>query len=335
MKTAIYSILVSAFLGLSLLSCDMKSNLLPLAQGKEGEVLVVIDDKLWKGPCGDSIRHYLTAPVMGLPAPEPMFTLVQMSSLSDFMQKFRNIVIVRVDPGYEKAKLGYKSNVYAQNQLIFNLDAPSVDSVITCMDKNKDLISSHFLVKDRDSYIAYYQRIIAKPIVEMLHEKFQVDICVPKEYKLTNMETDDFVWLAREEGEKIFGILMWEEPYTAQSQLEPDMLIAKMNQMTKKYVQGPDEGSYMADEPTIPPVVKRFKKDDIYYVQMNGLWQTEKSFMGGPYVSLSMVDAKRGQIVTGVGFVFYPNREKRQYVRQLEAILYTMKPASENTQTQK
>jgi hypothetical protein len=103
-----------------------------------------------------------------------------------------------------------------------------------------------------------------------------------------------------------------------------------MNAMTKKHVPGPTTGSYMADEPTVPPAVKRFEKNGVYTVQMNGLWQTENSYMGGPYVNQTIVDAKRGQLVTALGFVFYPNRDKRQMVRQLEAILYTMMPAEDN-----
>ncbi len=326
MKTRIlkYS-LIFLLTGVSMVSCHSDGKLLPTAQGREGEVLIVIDNNLWKGACGDSIRHYLATPVMGLPAPEPMFTLSQQNDLTDFMKRFRNIVIVKIDNGLEKPKLGYKTDVYAQNQLLFNLEAPSADSAIACMDRNKDIIISRFLAKDRDGYIAYYRKIIAPTIVEKVREKFQVDIVVPKEYTL-DVDKDDFVWIAREEGEKNWGILVWKEPYTDQSQLEAENLIAKMNAMTKKYVPGPTDGSYMANEPTVFPEVKKFQKDGMYCVQLNGLWQTEHSYMGGPYVTLSMVDTKRGQNVTGMGFVFYPNRDKRQMIRQLEAILYTMKP---------
>lgn len=327
MKTTISNILLCTVVALSIVSCNMNSTLLPLAQGKEGEVLIVIDKHLWGGACGDTIRRVLGEPVPGLPAPEPMFTLLQQDALSGFMEKFRNVLVVSIDPGYEATKLSPKTNVYAQNQLIFTVQAPSADSAAACVLRNKDVITAKFLEKDRDSYIDYYRKIVSEQIGKKLNEKFHVDICVPKEYSL-GMEQDDFVWLSREEGEKIWGLLIWTEPYTAKSQLTADNLIAKMNQMTRKYVSGKDPGSYMADEPTVPPVVKIFEKDGNYCVQMNGLWQMEKGFMGGPYVNLSMVDLQHKQIVTGVGFVFYPNRDKRQYIRQLEAILYTMAPAS-------
>ena len=320
--------LIGLLIVVNLVSCDVSTRNLPLAQGRAGEVLIVMSDYHWKGACGDSVRQYLTEPVMGLPAPEPMFTLSQKSELTSFMQKFRNILVINIDPGYERTKLWYKTDVYAKDQLIFNLDAPSPDSAIAGVFRNKDLITARFLVKDRDATIEDYKRTVATPIVEKLREKFQVDIIIPKTYSL-DVEKDDFVWIAREEGERTWGILMWEEPYLRKSQLETDSLIAKMNVMTRKYVPGKIVGSYMADDPMILPVVRRFEKDGVYCVQLNALWQMQNGFMGGPYVNHSIVDTERGQIVTGVGFIFYPNRDKRQMVRQLESILYTMKPVAE------
>ena len=308
-------------------SCTINTGTLPSAQGNVGEVLVIMRDYLWRGACGDSIRHYLTEPVMGLPAPEPMFALRQQDELTAFMQKSRNVLIVNIDQGLETTTLKYRSDVYSKFQLIFNLDAPSADSAIACMYKNKDLIIGNFLMKGRDAIIEDYKKSVAQPIVDHLREKYQVDIVIPTSYKL-GMEKEDFVWIAREEGERQWGILMWKEPYISIDQLNTDNLIAKMNAMTRA-VTGNAAGSYMAEETLFPPVVKRFEKNGVYTVQMNGLWQMENGFAGGPYVHQTIVDIKHNQLVTAHGFVFYPMREKRQMVRQLEAILHSMTPTAE------
>jgi hypothetical protein len=184
-------------------------------------------------------------------------------------------------------------------------------------------------MKDRDATIEDYKKSVETKLVEKLSEKFQVDIVIPKSYSLY-VEKDDFVWIGREEGERNWYILLWKDSYLRTSQLETDSLIFKMNAMTRKYVPGEVPGSYMTDEPILIPNVKRFEKDGIYSVQINGLWQTVGGdFKGGPYVNHSIVDVQRRQIVTGIGFVFYPNRDKRNMVRQLESILYTMKPVTE------
>ena len=326
-KNLSYSI-ICLLVGSYMTSCTMSSTSLPYAQGVAGDVLVVMNDYLWKGACGDSIRNYLTEEVWGLPAPEPMFSLSHHVEFTSLAKKYRNILYVNVDPGFERARISLKSEMYARGQTIFNLEAPTADSAIAGMYRNKGHIIAQFLMKDRDAMIEDYKRSEEKKITGKLREKFQVDIIIPKPYRM-DVELDDFVWIDRKEGERQWGVLMWKEPYVRKTQLDTDSLIFKMNAMTRKNIPGSVTGSYMADEPMVPPAVKRFEKDGVYSVQLNGLWQMENGFMGGPYVSHTIVDVKRGQLVTAHSYVFYPNRNKRQMVRQLEAILYTMMPAEE------
>ena len=327
MKNLTYSI-ICLLVGSCIISCTMSSSSLPYSQGAAGDVLVVMKDNLWKGAFGDSVRNYFTEPVWGLPAPEPMFSLSHHVEFTSFSRKFRNIMYINIDPGFEEARLVYKSDTYARNQSIFNLEAPSADSAIACMHKNKGHIIAHFLIKDREAIIEDYKRIEAKEITGKMQEKFQVDILIPRPYQL-DVEKENFVWIAREEGERQWGILMWKEPYVRTNQLDTDSLIFRMNATTRRNVPGSITGSYMADEPMLPPEVKRVEKNGVYSVQLNGLWQMENGYIGGPYVNHTIVDIKRGQLVTAHGFVFYPNRDKRLMIRQLEAILYTMMPTEE------
>ena len=319
--------IIYLLIGVCYVSCTYTPSL-PSAHGNTGDVLVIMNDFHWKGACGDTIRYYLTEPVMGLPTLEPMFSLSHQNTLTTFLQKFRNIVNVNIDPGFEMAKIGAKADVYSKHQLIFTLDAPSADSAIACISRNKDLIIAGFLMKGRDAFIDDYRKSLAGSILALLREKNQVNMVIPSSYSLFD-EKEDFIWISREEGDRQWGILLWKQPYLRKSQLETDSLIFKMNAMTRKNVPGNIPGSYMADEPTVPPVVKRFEKNGVYSVQMNGLWQLENGFMGGPYINHTIVDLKNAQLVTAHGFVFYPSRDKRHMVRQLEAILYSMMPAEE------
>jgi len=316
---------------LLLTSCGLRSggDKLPLSIGSTGEILVVMHDHLWKGAAGDTVRSYFTEPVWGLPAPEPMFTLTHKNSLSRFMQKFRNILIVNIEPGLEGSNLRLRNDAFASNQVIFNLDAPSVDSIAANLSRNIDLISEYILSRGREALISDYLKIKANPVVDRVKEKFSVDIVIPRPFTL-EVDRENFVWIVREQSERQWGILIWEEPYLCTSQLETDSLINSMNAVTRVNVPGSVEGSFMANEPLIPPAVKRFEKNGVYTVQMNGLWQMQNGYMGGPYVNHTIIDVERGRLVTGLGFVFYPNRDKLQMIRQLEAILFSMTPKTEN-----
>jgi len=59
-------------------------------------------------------------------------------------------------------------------------------------------------------------------------------------------------------------------------------------------------------------------------MEIRGLWRVENAFMGGPFVSLSTVDETRNRVVTVEGFVYAPKADKRNLMRQVEAVVYSL-----------
>jgi hypothetical protein len=58
---------------------------------------------------------------------------------------------------------------------------------------------------------------------------------------------------------------------------------------------------------------------------MRGQFRMENDFgFGGPFISLTTLDEKRNRVVTIEGYVFAPNSPKRELIRDLEAILYSL-----------
>ena len=81
----------------------------------------------------------------------------------------------------------------------------------------------------------------------------------------------------------------------------------------------------MITEPLFPPIVTEFKMKDTYTIEMQGLWRMHEGYaMGGPFISLTQLDEKRNKVITVEGFVFAPAHQKREFVRQMEAILYSI-----------
>jgi hypothetical protein len=91
-----------------------------------------------------------------------------------------------------------------------------------------------------------------------------------------------------------------------------------------RYVKGPREGSYMTIAKLYNPIVYELKNNNMEVVELRGLWELENGYMGGPFVSHSVYDEKRGRIVTVDGYIYYPNQKKRTKLKQLEAIIYSM-----------
>jgi hypothetical protein len=47
--------------------------------------------------------------------------------------------------------------------------------------------------------------------------------------------------------------------------------------------------------------------------------------MGGPYISLAELDATNQRVVVAFGYVYAPSKDKRNLLRQVEAMIYSMK----------
>ena len=80
-------------------------------------------------------------------------------------------------------------------------------------------------------------------------------------------------------------------------------------------------------------VLNEFLHNEAYCAEVRGLWKIYNgSLMGGPFVSLSRLDEIHQRIVTIEGFVFAPGKDKRNYIRQLEAAIYSAKMQQEINQ---
>jgi hypothetical protein len=76
-------------------------------------------------------------------------------------------------------------------------------------------------------------------------------------------------------------------------------------------------GTYM------PPTLEfiRFRGRD--FAQVRGLWEVENDYMGGPFVSHSFYSPDGSEIICAEAFVYAPKYDKRQYLRQVESILFS------------
>jgi hypothetical protein len=91
----------------------------------------------------------------------------------------------------------------------------------------------------------------------------------------------------------------------------------------KKNVPGAREGMYMQTDSIF--VTKRdLKVNGRYLQEVKGLWYVKGDMMGGPFVSHAMVDEANQRVIVVEAFVYAPSKLKRNYVRQMEAALYTL-----------
>lgn len=311
-----------------LLSCDSSGsnkNFQPGVTGKAGELLLIVDNHKWESAVGDSLRAVFKQEVQILPQKEPMFTVINIpnSAFSTLFQTHRSIVRVKISPNHKKPSIVMKRHVWARPQIYFEIKVPSDSSFFELFEKNKQIIVDTLLKDERARYLQSYRKFENQEITRIL-KKRAVMMRFPKGYNL-DVQKDAFMWISHETPKIIQGVIISFINYSDTAQLQKDNLIHQIDSVLKKNVPGGLKGSYMAIEKRISIPDKKMILNNNYTIKLKGLWHLEGDYMGGPFVALASVDTKRNRIVISFGYVYAPRYNKRNYMRQVETILYSLK----------
>jgi hypothetical protein len=316
---------------LTVSSCDTAQQqggtagkILPNVTGGAGEVLVVMDQFNWENTAGELLQDILKEELPGLPQSEPLFDVIQITAASfdDFYKFHRSIVLTTIDAGLEP-RVRYRENVWAKPQILVQLEAPSSRALHDLIQENEQQIQSFLVQYDRDRLIATYKDSKDPAIQKEITAHHQVRLAIPRGYNL-DFSKDEYTSVSIEAPDFSQVIQVWDYPAESPEDLATANLIEQRNRITKQYVQGPREDSYMTISKMYRPIAFDLEKNGIHIVELRGLWELENGFMGGPFISHSIYDARRNRIVTVDAYIYYPNQKKRVKLKQLEAIVYSM-----------
>ena len=306
-----------------------KHPLLPTVTGTAGHVTLILDKSEWDTEIGEEYRRIFSRNYEVLPQYEPVFDVMQVAhkDFSNVFKSSRNIVITEISPEYKKSRLLVQKDVWAKPQIVLTLYGANDDSIVSILtsrgDRIIDLIDEMELKRIED----VNKNNQDFSIVKKLRDEHQLSITVPKGYKLA-VDSPDFVWLFYEESKMDVdqSIFIYYYDYTDTNTFTSDYLIAKRDRYLKKYVKGEVEGSYMTTEKEFKPKFMEYSlRGKRYVAELRGLWKMEKGIsMGGPFVSITTLDEKRNRVVTVEGMVYAAGYDKRNFVRQVEAVVYSL-----------
>jgi len=316
------------FIALSVVfvSCSTQGGrVLPSASGKVGELIVVVDNAIWNGAYGDSIRSVFGGAQPMLPQKEPFFDMMQVHihNFSKLFQTHRNIVRCVVSDSVKVDRIDVKRNVWSNDQLFLEVMASTEEGLFALLKENKKTLLYRILHTDRKRIQKYYGSIRDLAIAKKLKERYQLDMIVPEGYQVMKKDTN-FMWLQYETTEMIQGLLIYRRPYTDTAQYNLNAMVNLRDSIAKLYVPGPTPDSYMSTYKRTMPEFTAVRHNKKYSAELRGLWEVKNDFMGGPFISLTSMDSARN-LLTIEGFVYAPKYNKRNYLRQLEAIIYSAK----------
>ncbi len=321
-KIILFIILISGFASCS---DNNKINLKKNVTGKAGELVVVIPKELWEDTVGGIIRKHLTQEQVSLPQAEPIFNVVNVppEAFVNIFQTNRSIIQVIISPSVDSSKVTFLQDQWAAPQNIVNIYAKDKTNFVELFNKNANKIIAFMLKGEKDRLIGSYANFNETQISKDVKQQFGVDIKLPPGFKKATSK-DNFYWARYDTPTITQSVMIYSFPYESDSTFTSGYLIAKRDTLMKKYVEGPSDGSYMITETVIPPVINITKLNNNYTAELRGLWRMQGDYMGGPFISIATLSPDKTRIVVADAWVFAPKNDKRNYVRQLEAMIYSL-----------
>jgi hypothetical protein len=303
-----------------LFSCKKKNDDLPRkTNGKVNSISVVIDDQLWNGEIGDSIRNKFASPVIGLPQEEPLFTINQypVKIMEGFMTDNRNIIVVKKG---DKDKFFIKKDQYASPQNVFHITGKTAASILTIIDNNTPKIIKII----RQTEIDEVQRRNLKSVQDpkIVDNEFNVSIDIPSGYAHM-IQGDKFIWLKKEVVSGNTSLLIYQ--VSLESIINKDNLVANIIKMRDsigcEYIHGKEPDTDMITEEAYAPYFFKIKLDGKRAYETKGTWELKNDFMSGPFVNYAIIDKENDRVLVLEGFCYSPSKEKRDMMLELEAII--------------
>ncbi len=327
MKSRIYKLILLSVFMFGMFSCsDDGTQLYKNITGKAGEMIVVISKQSWEGVPGELIRETLAQPQLALPQDEPIFDLIDVphNAFKDIFQSTRNILQTSISSNVEQEGIVFKDDVWAYPQATVQINAKSANRFVEIFNENRDKIMSYFLAAEKERLTMNYEKYYERTVFNVLNKDFNVTMKVPPGFEIAK-QVDDFIWYKYETPEISQGIMVYTFPYVSDSAFTVDYQLKIRDSLLKANVPGPTNGSYMSTEKRVDQVSSVFSHNGNYASEMRGLWRVENDFMGGPYISVAELDAAKQQVVVAFGYVYAPSKDKRNLLRQVEAMVYSLK----------
>ena len=292
--------------------------------GEPGEVLVVINADDWDGALGRTVQDSLGKEFPFISG-EQLYRMVHVmpSGFGKTFQMHRNILQFVIDSSSE-GKVEYLRDQWAHPQCVIRITARDSEAA-------KQLFSSSS------------QKILA--FLEEAERARVIDNCTDPTYEdptvgnalsgqfggsphfmkgfTIKKRTDDFAWISSENNMQM-GVLMHIYPALGDA-FSRDSLLFHSSAMMHDNVPGSVDGSYMSisDHIDAVPSLEKVQYGGRNITEIRGRWNVTGDFMGGPFVAHAFPSQDGENVVLMLGYLYYPNRERPQYLRKVQSMLYS------------
>lgn len=217
-----------------------------------------------------------------------------------------------------KPGVSWKEEVWAKEQLLLVASATDVDGLIGGLRGESDrLYAAVEAARNKRIAKLVYRYGEREDVTRQLADEFGWQVRVPFGYRILEAKPDSgFVALVKEQPSRWFFVY-WEDGVSPDA-LTEDWVIDKRNDITRRFFDG---------DRIAPGEVEVFQSDFTgkLAVVLQGLWENEPKWTGGPFKSYAFVDLDLNRFFFVDFGVFSPNKQKETYLRQLDLMAQTFK----------
>ena len=322
-RSIILTLLLPALLLAASCTQEKKSQILPAISGKAGEVEIVSSKAVWESEAGNAVRTVLQAEYPYTPQKESKYRIynVPPEGFVNVFRLHRNILYLHIADTCAQ-KMTISKNVWAEPQTMITIFAPNEAAAAEIILQQDEKICETFEDAERERVIYNARKFENASLADAVRSQFGGSPFFPSSYTMKK-RTDDFVWISYETTYTTQGIFIYRFPYKGVEQFTAEALVAKRNEVMKENVPGSLDGSYMITNPVIKPgyYQKNYKGRD--FTEIRSLWETQNDYMGGPFISDAFRSSDGKDVIVIEGFVYAPKYDKRDYLRQVEALIYS------------
>jgi hypothetical protein len=312
-------------------SCKNESDMTDELSGKEYEVVVVMNNIAWDGTIGTMIREELTSPLPFLQHTESSMKIQYTvpEQFDESTKNARNILIVNIDKmQYPTVSFKKKSGKWSENQVILYLNAPDEQALVVFLKDNHNIILDNFTNEEWIRARKYLAKNHSQIVSDLTKKKFDITFFSPKEI-ISYKDTVDCLWFSNNASVGRCDFLIYSFQYDGAESLTLENLIAKRDSITKLMIPGFIQNTYMITNKNNINFAATTLHGK-YCVIIRGLWQLYGAEnVIGPFVSYARADELNKRVIVSEGFVYEPVQENRNFIRNLEGSLQTVKFSDE------
>ena len=297
------------------------------SKGLPSELLLVVDDAIWKSDVADTLRHLTQGPVPGLMQHEPYFRVVRITD-RHYVQRYVTMhskLFVHLDAAVNGCVMGVSHNVSATPQIEVTIKAASLEQLRLFLSTRKQEVRDLINESQLQMRMASLRRRTNAAINRKIRQTMGLNGCVPPTV-IASKTGKDFFWAGANANEKDLNIVLYTYPWNGEDIAQSDAFVYHRDSVMQVNIPGsqPDQWVRTTRVDGMPIMEGRSRTLDGQQVyEVRGLWEMVRGALGGPFVSLSTVDSVRHRVVVAEGFVYSPSTDKRELIRTVEASVRT------------